>query len=77
MDPIDSFARSPVIGSVILSAILFVVLLGASKLWRRKRKADPPEEIGTRFTSAPDLAIVLIGLLVLVIVGVQVMRFVN
>ncbi len=74
MDLIDLFARSPVVGALVLSALLFVVLLGATKLWRRKRKADPPEEGGTRFTSAPDLAIVLIGLLLLLLAVRLVMR---
>jgi hypothetical protein len=77
MDLIDLFARSPVVGAVVLSALLFFGLLGATKLWRRKRKVDPPEETGTRFTSAPDLAIVLIGLLVLALVVGQVMRFLD
>ncbi len=75
MDPVDSFARSPVIGAVVLSALLFVGLLGATKLWRGKRRPTPPEENGTRFTSRPDLAIVLIGLLLLLLVVGQVMRF--
>ena len=74
MDPIDSFARSPVIGAVVLAALLFFGLLGATKLWRWKRR-PPPEEHGTRFTSRPDLAIVLIGLLLLLLVVSQVMRF--
>lgn len=76
MDPIDLFARSPVIGAVILSALLFFALLGATKLWPRDRTPKPPEESGTRFTSAPDLAIVLIGLLLLLLVGRLVMRLV-
>ncbi len=75
MDPIDLFARSPVIGAVVLSALLFVGLLGATKLRRSKRGPKPPEETGTRFTNAPDLAIVLIGLLLLGLVVSRLVRF--
>lgn len=75
MDPIDGFAKSPVIGSAILSALLFFVLLGATKLWRSKRAPKPLKESETRFTSRPDLTIVLIGLLVLLLVVGQMMRF--
>lgn len=75
MDPIDLFARSPVIGAVVLSALLFVGLSGAMKLWRRKRGPKPPEESGTRFTSGPDLAIALIGLLLLILVLTRLVRF--
>lgn len=77
MDPIDLFARSPVVGAVVLCALLFFGFAGVSRLWRRKRRAEPPAEGGTRFTSAPDLAIVLIGLMLLVLVVGQVMRFLD
>jgi len=77
MDPIDLFARSPVVGAVALSALIFVAAVGAMTLWRKRRGTTPPEEHQTRFTSAPDLTIVLIGLVFLFLVVRGVMRFVD